>query len=936
MRRLFKYASLIIVIIFCLTVFLGLQIQKIRINNDIICFLPENHSSRQTLKTIQETFGDSKQMIIAVNVEQETILTKKNLKIIKEIAEELENRQNIEQVTSLVNVDYIEGSNDGMKVSALVEKLPESDKEILIIKEKLLSWDLYKNNLYSEDFKSTQLLVNIASQTDAKDQEEVYYQIKDVLKKYENENMKFYISGISAINALIGVKMQEDMRRLIPFIAIIILTTLYLFFNRLNGVILTMITVIISTLWAVGLMGYLGIEMSLVSTVIPVLLIAVGSAYGIHFINHYYDELKHNTYSLSKEKHFELVIEAVRKVGKPIGLAGLTTVVGFGSLATSTIIPIRDFGIFTAFGVGIAVLVALTFVPALLIVKPTKWKEKKQRHKDDFLTKTIIILHNYLSDKKVEILLLTVLIIVFSINGMTKIVIDTPMIEVFKETTEIRIADKFENKTFAGTATLDVVIEGPEKGSMTNPEILKAMDDFAVFLTKSFPEVGKVTSFTDFIKRMNRVMNCFDEPNVTDVIRIDSNYTDYDIEDSDTEFAFNADEMIYIQDETSNFYSEDTANFDTDSFYIEETTNFGDEPEFSNQIINDFTETNFSGEDISNFTDEIESTTVISDSSLSGSSTSMDTEVVMSVDQKLSTDELVQFVSQIMIEAGQTNLTAAELVEKIQRELNYQGAAYNEIPYDVSKYPVATREELKNLISQYLLLYSGSLDEMIDDQLAPKKAKMIIQLKTWSNVSTNRIKQKIIEYVEANFPKGYQVSVSGFADMGLAANNLIIISQIKSIIISFVIVFLIVTLSFKSLSAGLYGIIPLGVSLLINFGLMGYLGIKLDIGTAMAASVVIGIGVDYTIHFLATYNYERKRNNDLEIVTKNALISTGKAIIFNAVSVAAGFIVLVLSNFYPLKHLGFLIGITMFTSSIAALTILPALLNLFKPDFIKK
>ena len=149
-------------------------------------------------------------------------------------------------------------------------------------------------------------------------------------------------------------------------------------------------------------------------------------------------------------------------------------------------------------------------------------------------------------------------------------------------------------------------------------------------------------------------------------------------------------------------------------------------------------------------------------------------------------------------------------------------------------------------------------------------------------------------------------------------------------------VFIIVAISFKSIVAGFYGIIPLAFSLIINFGLMGHLGIKLDVGTAMVASIAIGIGVDYTIHFLHSYHQNRRENDDLYQVTRETLSSTGKAIIFNAISVAAGFLVLLVSNFYPLVYLGLLIAVTMFTSSLAAMTILPLLLNIFKPEFIKK
>lgn len=102
----------------------------------------------------------------------------------------------------------------------------------------------------------------------------------------------------------------------------------------------------------------------------------------------------------------------------------------------------------------------------------------------------------------------------------------------------------------------------------------------------------------------------------------------------------------------------------------------------------------------------------------------------------------------------------------------------------------------------------------------------------------------------------------------------------------------------------------------------------------MVASFAIGIGVDYTIHFLAAYHkYILQKEKDF---LYTAFLSSGKAILFNAVSVGAGFAVLMLSKFNMLAELGFLISVIMITSSLGSLTILPTLLNLFKPKFIKK
>jgi len=198
------------------------------------------------------------------------------------------------------------------------------------------------------------------------------------------------------------------------------------------------------------------------------------------------------------------------------------------------------------------------------------------------------------------------------------------------------------------------------------------------------------------------------------------------------------------------------------------------------------------------------------------------------------------------------------------------------------------------------------------------------------------IKNDLQKYVAAHFPAGYKVTLSGSGDLQLEVNVLVISSQITSILISLVIVFLVLTIYYRAVAAGILGLITLAVPIFINFGIMGLSGIHLDTGTAIVAAVAIGIGIDYTIHFLNGYHHERLLDTDTGRVTARTINKVGQAILYNAFTVGVGFAVLMFSNFVPLSNLGLLILITMFTASFAALTLLPVLINIFKPQFLEK
>jgi predicted RND superfamily exporter protein len=159
--------------------------------------------------------------------------------------------------------------------------------------------------------------------------------------------------------------------------------------------------------------------------------------------------------------------------------------------------------------------------------------------------------------------------------------------------------------------------------------------------------------------------------------------------------------------------------------------------------------------------------------------------------------------------------------------------------------------------------------------------------------------------------------------------------QIASLILSLLVVSLLVALLFRSFIAGLIALVPLSMSMLLLFGIMGYTGISLDIVTAMLSSIVIGVGVDYTIHFLWKYKEELAKTGLHHKAVDETLHTVGRGIIFNAFSVMIGFIVLFFSNFLPIRFFGFLIILSIGMSLIGAMIILPALVVVFRPKFLE-
>ena len=302
----------------------------------------------------------------------------------------------------------------------------------------------------------------------------------------------------------------------------------------------------------------------------------------------------------------------------------------------------------------------------------------------------------------------------------------------------------------------------------------------------------------------------------------------------------------------------------------------------------------------------------------------------------MTTQEVLAMLNRAYIEAGAKKATPEKMLAALEKDCNYNGMAYYEIPYDPAKYPVPTREELSGVVNGYLTLLSGSLDRFVDDEMSPRVMRVTCQLRNHSTEETGDIIAAAKNFAAEHFPEGYTIEATGAGEMEYTMTKMIVSSQVQSLLISLISVFIIITIAFGSGWAGIVGAVPLALAILLNYMVMGFAGINLDLVTSIIASVAVGVGIDYTIHFLTTYKEERAKTDNLEIVTRETFRKSGHGIVTNALAVGLGFLVLCFSKFVVLRYIGVLVAIVMFTSSYLAMTIIPGILNVFEPKFIKK
>ncbi|MGD9706396.1 MAG: RND family transporter [Candidatus Delongbacteria bacterium] len=725
-----------------------------RMETDLDEYMPQDHPAFVFSNQAEDWFNIKDGIIIAVE-NRNGIYNSVTLKKIRDITIALQKREEIEKedVTSLYTADNIIGTEDGMDVRPFYKNVPKTEDGLSAVRELVRSNDMVFGRIVSLDEKAALIIAEIRDDVFS---QEFYHDILKLAESFEGPET-IHVAGSPIVEGTMAYLGPRDMQKMVPFVTLVIIILLLVVLRSFKAMILTLLVVLFSTVFTFGLMALLNIPIYAVSTMIPVMLIAIGVADGIHMFSHLQLYLKKE----SSASRMDAIKDMIHGMWKPVVMTSVTTAVGFISLISSQVYPIKYFGLFTAFGVMVAMVLSLVLIPAgLVMFGLPKWRGKSVRKEKGATVgprfSQWVVAHKYF------MLVATVLIIAVSVAGIGKVWINSSFLDKFEKDSDIVLTDQFINAHFGGTSTLNVILDSDRNGSFKEPAVLKVIDKMQADVEK-LDMVGNSFSLSDYLKRMNKVMN------------------------------------------------EDREEFNT----------------------------------------------------VPGS---------------------------------------------------------------------------KDLIAQYLLLYEMSGDP---DNLWKvvgyeyNKANVVFQLKS----DNSKVMKSAIAEIEKHIPEfkgmGVTVKYAGSGYKGLVFTDLILIGQILSLVMSLFIVIILVAVMFKNVMAGLIGSVPIMITALISFGIMGMFDIPLSTTTALLSSIAIGIGIDYAIHFIERYKIYALSTGDKIQAAKNTMHHSGRAILFNALVVIAGFSALLFSVFPPNRALGALVSLNMFTSFAGTVTIM-YLLMFMSNIFIKK
>ncbi len=455
----------------------------------------------------QKEFGNDEFIYIVYKAEQ-GIFDLNILQKTKRLAEEIKGVPYIKKVHSITNLEFMEGTRDGeIKVFNLMNEFPSNSEEADRIKQKFLDKPMYRNIYLSEHGDYAALLCEVEEEPD----DDPYYQrkigtsLREVLSKPEYNDFVFYPVG-STIIAVATWELLEENTINSSSLAFAMITLFLLFLLRqFKGVAGPFIIISITMLLILGFMAIFKLPITTLFGIIPAMIMAIGIADAVHIVSEYQMQLK------AGNNNRAAILGAVKQLGFPCLFTSLTTAVGFISLTTSSLSPVRNVGLSIAFGILAAFALSFTFLIVILSFAGRRTEAKYKRIKIEKnhspMDRMLRQIACFNQEHYKKVLIVSVVICISLIYGITKVDINTGLLLFFGDRVKMFNDSKFVDKTMGGTGNFEILLESKRTDGVKKLQFIQTLEKIQDFADTQDYLVKKTISLTDMVKDVNRALN---------------------------------------------------------------------------------------------------------------------------------------------------------------------------------------------------------------------------------------------------------------------------------------------------------------------------------------------------------------------------------------------------------------------------------------------
>ncbi|MFP4058308.1 MAG: MMPL family transporter [Candidatus Brocadiia bacterium] len=680
-----------------------------------------------------------------------------------------------------------------------------------------------------------------------------------------------YITGLPVAEDTFGVQMFRQMAISAPLAMVVIFILMFVFFRKLVLIVSPMVVAVVSVVCTMGLLVGTGHTVHIMSSMIPIFIMPIAVLDSIHMLSEFFDR-----YQETRDRR-ETSRRVMGELFVPMLYTSLTSAAGFASLALTPIPPVQVFGVFVALGVMLAWVFTVAFIPAYTMLIPEKRLEGfgaggGEESPRTPLSRALRWLGGLAYRRAKLILTLTLVAAALAAYGISRIRINDNPVKWFTPGHPIRVADRVLNDHFGGTYMAYLVLEPTEReldAESVTGRVDRLLAKAADDVQEHFP--GEV-KYLDEARQMAR--DAAEEA------------------ESPQALLDRLERQAVARREGASELPEDETDDAWDAW---------DRAAKAVGVVRQTAHQTFKWPDALRY--------------------------VLSLQDYLATERghLV----------GKTN-SVADIVRKVNKELHEGKAEHYVVPdspvqvaecFDQfqSGHP-ETAEDLWHMVEK-----PGAAGEGQAEAVGYRKASIWVQLRSGDNRDMEQVTRDVDAFLATHAPP----VPMGHRWFGLTYINVVwqermVWGMLQAFLGSFLIVFVMMTVLFRSPAWGLLSMIPLTVTIALIYGLIGLVGKDYDMPVAVLSSLTLGLAVDFAIHFLARSRTAMEARGSWAEAAGPMFGEPARAITRNIIVIAVGFLPLLAAPLMPYKTVGFFMAAILAISGVATLFVLTALVRMLE------
>jgi len=907
-----KYAWPIFIVTIAVTLFFGFQLKNMKIEDDFTKYVPESDPNVSFYNSLETKFTSFQKKSMIIALEFDDLFTPESMKTLEQIVNEVSKVSEVRNVSALTNMPKIIPTEEGFNVKDVVEILPKTDEEAQKLKSDLQKDELIWGKMVTEDGKATIVAISFYSNVDEYKAVEA---VEKVVNPLQGNAQKIIYFGLPVITKQMAVDARRTISMITPISALVLLLVLFWGFRTFQGVLLPLFISVFTSIWILGLSVVLNRPLSMISSALPIMMLALVTAYGIHFMNRYYD-FRHQ-YSGKK-----VVEHTVSWVFVPILLSAVTTLGGFFSLMTATFRPVAEFGLYSGLGIAFGFILATFSLGAFLTIfqpkkAPKHFDFEEVQNSNSLLNKLLNFVYHSVVHKRKTVIIVAVVVIIILGLGLPLIRVETTVKANMGENNPITILLEYFKNRFGGSDYDYVYLKTED---VKNPFILREMVRAAKFGEQLYA-FRDSSSIANFVMNLNEAVEGPGYKAIPDTPEKIGNL------------------WLYAK---GNSYVEGRISKDENETIIE-----GRAVESTSQNLNQ--EIKKMQEFLSSRPNQVKAVAIDSLDAQKYLASTIVEDMQIFLNQPLENAETVKESVLSIIQKPVSDFVAknTSLADDVAKGASLQiqdlGLTVEEVAQALNTYysDPSTRT-LEEMLQSNLSLDEGTAEYLADtlstslDELG-RKGKMNALKSEMEKVTGRELNDEFqfifyevldsVVYMPAEDGDiTVHYNLTGSPIIQNTINSRFFTEQWKSMLVAFLVIFGLILLQLKNFKRSVFAYIPLMLTVYTSFGIMGYFRIPLNVATLMVASIAIGAGIDYTIHFI--YRWNRELAVDPKTALYKTITSTGRGMVLNSLSVSFGTYVLAFSPVSMMRTFGALIATILLVAVIYTLFLLPLLLSI--------